>query len=623
MKPSASTTDPLAELRLWVTVFILAAAFFVGMEWLFFATKPSFLNVFVFGGVVRVFGATLLPLIAGGTFLLAMCSVVARIPVPFLGGACRASMHALPTLVLSASALLLLDNFTTTVLGWGIASLRGGRLPYAAGVLAGVVFVWWEIRRAAAWLRLDDAASRVARMFAVGFVAMAGVGAAIEIMAVPAVSQARGRPARLPNILMVGMDGVNADHLSVYGYGRPTTPALTGLALDALVFTNAYSNAGNTGAALTAILTGRLPTDTRVVFAPDVLRGDAAVLHLPGLLRALGYRTGQFAVRHFGASTDFNLRGGFDVVNDRVVAPDSLTSRALQAFGFGGYFMEQIAERLRSRVEALAGHREHSAFAEVTGSLAAEYMDGNRLRQLREFIVGAREPWFAHAHLLGTHGAQFTPRIRRFSAGQAQVSDWMADFYDDAILEADTSIGELLALLRRRELMDRTLIVIYSDHAQASRTDRPVPLLVRMPDGSRHERVGQTVQSIDIAPTIVDALGLRPPDWMVGQSLLRVIPPCRRVFGALAAARVRALRADYTIPVPPFFSLGAISLVQGQQWFELGLNPSTPIISGAIPPLPDALGSCEPLVPASARAAIVEHLNARGYQVPRSISRAK
>jgi hypothetical protein len=51
---------------------------------------------------------------------------------------------------------------------------------------------------------------------------------------------------------------------------------------------------------------------------------------------------------------------------------------------------------------------------------------------------------------------------------------------------------------------------------------------------------------------------------MTGRSLLRAIPRCRRVFASIATDRVHFRRADYTVPSPPFFSLGAVSLVQKQ-----------------------------------------------------------
>ena len=111
-------------------MYTLAAGFFVGMEWLFFLTKPSFLNAFTWAGRWGVFGAALLPVVAAGAFVLVVLDAAARIPISPVQLAARFAMCALPSLVLWAAALLLVDNFTTTLFGWGIASLRGGRLPY-------------------------------------------------------------------------------------------------------------------------------------------------------------------------------------------------------------------------------------------------------------------------------------------------------------------------------------------------------------------------------------------------------------------------------------------------------------------------------------------------------------
>jgi arylsulfatase A-like enzyme len=612
------------ELTPWLTVYVLASGFFVGMEWLFFVTKPSFLNAFTWAGRVRVFGAALLPMCAAGAGVMAVLAAAARIPVWPIQLVCYLGIRALPTLVLSASGLLLVENFTTTLFGWGITTLRGARLPYAAGVLIGVVILWQRVGRWGRALHPASPARRVATAVAVGLVAIAATGAAHEqLTRLPLVRPTPSRPASRPNVLLIGLDGVNAAHLSVYGYHRETSPSITALARDALVFTNAYSNAANTGGALTAILTGRLPTETRVIFAPDILRGDASVLHLPALLRAVGYRTGQFAVRHYAASIDYDMRGGFDVVNGSDTKSGVVSSPALGPFGTGGYFLGQILDRVATRVGFLSGHRERSAFAEVTEPLTAEYMDTARLEELKVFLTEAPEPWFAHIHLLVTHGARFSPRERHFSAGQSQVSDWMTDFYDDAVLDADQSIAEIVALLRDGGVFDRTLVVVYSDHAQGSRTERPVPLLIRLAHASRHGRVHETVQTTDIAPTIVDALGLHPPDWMTGRSLLRDIPSCRRVFASIATDRVHFRRADYTVPSPPFFSLGAASLVQGNQWFILELQGPTPALAAGVNRTSGTDAACTPLTRSAARLLIIEHLRVRGYEVPSSYVSAR
>jgi arylsulfatase A-like enzyme len=604
-----------AALRVWLTIYTLAASFFVGMEWLFFATKPSFLSVLTWGNCLWVLALAVFPLVgAGCAVLLGLSGAMRLLPARAVRIACLWSMRALPTLVLAASGLLLVDNFTTTLFRWGIASLGRGRVPYAAAALIGVIGVWWLVGRWAAGLRARPIPLRVASALAATVVALTASGAALELAAPAGNSHTVDTPTHRPDILLIGLDGVNAEHLSLYGYRRGTSPSLTMLADRALVFTNAYSNAGNTGGALTAILTGRLPTATRVIFAPDILRGDAARLHLPGILQALGYRTGQFVVRHYGAAIDFNMRGGFDIVNGRSVGPQALVTRGLLAVGQGGYLLDQILWRVRSRVEALAGRREASAFEEVNEPLAAQYMDTSRMRQLRAFIEETRQPLFAHAHLMVTHGDRFAPRERRFSAGQEQTAPWMSAFYDDAILDADRSIGEIVTLLRQRGSLDRTLFVIYSDHTQGFRTDRPVPLIVRLPGGARRGRVGETVQTIDIAPTILDALGLRPAPWMTGQSLLRRIPPCRPIYGAMAARRAKFRGRDYTIPAPPFFGLGVVSLVRGSQWFFLSVEPPS-LSGGKLPLLPGAAADCAPLTREEAHGLLLTHLRTAGYEL--------
>jgi len=603
----------------WLAISTLAITFFVGMEWLFFATKPSFLSVLPWGDCLRVLGLAVCPIMAaGGATVIALWGAARLLPLLAVRVICGWIVRALPTLVLSASGLLLVDNFTTTLFGWGIASLDRARLPYAAVALTGVVGVWWLIGRWSAHLRAHAHHRRIASALAATVGVLTAVGATVEVAGSGDTQHEMGFPTYRPDVLLIGMDGVNAEHLSLYGYPRVTSPSLTALAENALVFTNAYSNAGNTGGSLTAILTGRLPTATRVLFAPDLLRGEATTLHLPGILHALGYRTGQFVIRHYGADIDFNMRDGFDIVNGRPVGLQAVLTQEVLPLGLGGYFLDQILWRVSTRIEALAGHGEGTAFEEVNEPLVAQYMDANRMRQFRRFIEETHQPLFAHVHLMVTHGDRFAPREQHFSVGEEQTAPWMPDYYDDAILDADRSIAEILGLLRTRGTLERTLVVIYSDHTQGFQTDRPVPLLVRLPGGTRHGRIGQTVQMIDIAPTILDALGLRPAPWMTGQSLLREIRPCRPVFGGMAAPRIQFQGRDYTTPGAPFFSLGSVSIVRGSQWFFLNLQPAT-LTGGELPLLPGAVAECASLTPHQAYALLLQHLRTAGYKLPATL----
>ena len=112
-----------------------------------------------------------------------------------------------------------------------------------------------------------------------------------------------------PNILLLGSDGLNMNRTSLDGYERDTTPFLARFARQALVFENAFPNGASTASSTTSMLTGRLPAENGVIYPPDIARGDAVYQHLPGLLRRLGYRTGQISIRWYADSAPRKARG--------------------------------------------------------------------------------------------------------------------------------------------------------------------------------------------------------------------------------------------------------------------------------------------------------------------------
>ncbi len=77
----------------------------------------------------------------------------------------------------------------------------------------------------------------------------------------------------LPNIILLGSDGLNAQNMSVYGYERDTTPRIKELAGFSKLAENAFPNAGNSAGSVISILTGKLPTQTRLAYPPDILKG--------------------------------------------------------------------------------------------------------------------------------------------------------------------------------------------------------------------------------------------------------------------------------------------------------------------------------------------------------------
>lgn len=328
-----------------------------------------------------------------------------------------------PASVLGILIMLMADNFANTVLGWSIQRSAGiGRVVAAVLVLGAFVLGW---RTARGWTRFFAAHLRLGTglagiCLAASLVSLVGAGAG-------GISPGKLDPGPLenladplPNILLLGSDGLNANHLSAYGYERATTPNLEDLVSYSLFCENIFANCDHTTGSLTSMLTGRLPTETHVTYPPDILTGNQAYQHLPGLLKRLGYYTEQISIRHYGDSFDVNMREGFDraAFRDRAAAQTSLRFVGLVGQE-AGLFFETITDRIRVRLAHVVGLGVlPSAYQEaVHADRLTGHTDAQRYQGLVEVLRTAPEPFFVHTHLMATHGAHFTPSMQHFSAG--------------------------------------------------------------------------------------------------------------------------------------------------------------------------------------------------------------
>ena len=596
-----------------LTVF--AVLFHVLMEWLFFVTKPSFLTPLPTSEKALLPWAASFPLLAGALALLLALTLVARIG-PRTEKICLLLARGVPALILAATLLLLLDNFTRTLFGWGSASLEGSGKAIPLLVFALLAFFTW--RWIGGWAegiaksRIFQMAALIALLISAG-AALAQAGDGRAPVGLPKSAGGEDRP----NILLLGSDGLNAKRTSLFGYERDTTPFLARFAREALVFENAFPNGASTASSTISMLTGRLPAETGVIYPPDIAKGEAVHLHLPGMLRRLGYRTGQFSIRWYADAADLNLQGSFDWANSRSTAP---VERAASLDRFGqtsAYFLGLMRGRLAERLLPLfveSAAPKMDPFKDVHGSNIPAHGDDDRLRELFQFIDESDGPFFAHVHLLGTHGWKFKPRQRVYSAGKAQKETWMTDFYDDAVADFDRSLAQVVGFLEREGLLEKTIVVIYSDHGAKFTTLDRLPLLFRFPDGARAGRVRENVQNLDVAPTLLDALGIEPPSWMRGVSLLRGRPdPCRWIVSAKYDEDALVFNGTFwsSVPSPPWYALRSLSVISGRSAVTLDL-PTGMLNSSRI----DASGDeCPVLDPGRVRTFLLDHLQASGYQV--------
>lgn len=323
-------------------------------------------------------------------------------------------------------------------------------------------------------------------------------------------SPAETRPGR-PHLLFVMIDTLRADHLGVYGYGRPTSPFIDKLAERGVTFVNAYSVAPWTNPAIAAFFTGYHP---QAVF-PPALHREAIHQALPsGLstlaeqLRSEGYHTIGL-VDHPGISPKLGYDRGFDVY--------------LLLYEEGGFDMWSTTE--------------------------TSFVLQTVMKQLDDFAslveTDDREPrFFIYLHLVYPH-RPYTPApqyAEMFGPGFENIRPeerrGVINRYDGEIRQTDDLLAAIAAELETRSLLDETAILITSDHGEAFWEhgfeehgkmfyDEAIKIpLVLIPAGGRSDepaRVRTPVSNIDVFPTLLDLAGAPLPAGIGGKSLLRYL----------------------------------------------------------------------------------------------------
>ena len=620
--------DDTSTARAWMiqtVLIVLVVYFYILMEWLFFVTKPSFMSSVSLSGRVKMLLAAPAPFAVMAAALSLLCMILTRlIRERRFNMVCMGIVRAAAAVVLAAAFLLLIDNFTYTVFDFGIR-LAAGVWKIAYGILLLLLIVLsFRLLKSIGGVLAPPVAHRTVVI----------VTAAVMAVSVIAMLSARGSSgpadigggsvARLedrPYIFLISSDGLNAGHMSLYGYHRKTTPYLDRLAGDALVCENCFTNAGTSGASIASMLTGKLPTQTGLIYPPEILKGIDAYQHLPGILRSCGYKNIDISVRHHADPEDLNMRNSFHWANFRQLKDTRESTPLASLLGQeSSYFIQRMRERVTERLLHVAGRRAmEDPLGEVVGKKGREFgKDAERIKSFFKHVRSSNSPLFIHMHLLGTHGPMFDPARKVFSRGKFQGEPWMDDFYDDAILTFDNQVKMIVGGLTKRKIRDRSVVVILTDHGQGFTVSERLPLIFLFPGGRHRGRITSNGQYLDVAATILDYIGVEQPDWMGGTSLISgEIKPDRLIFTANPKHRIildgdGQRVASRSVPKPPFYSLKAMGAFYCHNYYELDLERlllDVSDIEGHTAPCPEE----ELPDPQEIGRAIVEHLHRNGY----------
>jgi len=340
--------------------------------------------------------------------------------------------------------------------------------------------------------------------------------------------EAPGASARRVNVVVVTADALRRDHLPLYGYERPTSPELDHLASEALVFERAFAQAPSTKPSIASLFTSRFPSQHGAVGNEDAL--DPSLPTLAELLQRAGYRTGAF-IENPIIGAEFGYQRGFD---------------------------DWAQDGRRHRKRARASER----MQDVDGAIALW------LRRHRH------EPFFLYLHFIDPHSPYGAPPpyLGRFGGGEVdertlKVGDAPRGdereaqaSYDEEISYVDGRFGSVIAQLRELALLDTTAVVFMADHGEGfgehgyihhSRSVYSdlvdIPLVIRFPARVASGRSDRLTQHVDLAPTILDLVGIGAPPGFEGTSLLAEPDADRAVFvehlrgGGAWGARQRAV----------------------------------------------------------------------------------
>lgn len=390
----------------------------------------------------------------------------------------------------------------------------------------------------------------------------------------PAVREARDSRALAspragaPNVLLLIWDTARAASMDLYGHGAETTPFLTRLAANGVVFERAFATASYTLPSHASLLTGRwaheLSSDWRVP-----LNSEPATL--AEVLRSAGYRTGGFSANRHYVTREYGLGRGFmhfdehrlgfqQAVRSSTLGRMIATSRVVRDLLS---FDDDLARvHAADHHRALLGwikrdpRRPYFAFVNFMEAHTPYLPQPPFAQRFGWYREGATRAERRQVQVIGRNEPEQLPREAALHSQRA---------YEASIAQLDDAVARILDDLRSQGLLENTVVIITADHGEEFGehgifghgnslyvASTQVPLVMVHPGLiPPARRVSQAVSIRDVPATILDLAGLGTP--LPGESLrpLWESPGSRKEYPVLSE-----LRYDPRLPESSLASRG-------------------------------------------------------------------
>ena len=346
---------------------------------------------------------------------------------------------------------------------------------------------------------------------------------------------------RRPNVILIVMDAVRADHFPSLGYSRMTTPCLDEFSKGAITFKQAVATSPWTLPSHTSLFSGLYCSEHGVW--TDEQKVDESVPLIASLLNRNGYSTAGFTNNPWASSIS-SLDRGFDTFVEvhREMRKGGKTRSAWRKIRSLFSMLDYGAEATNRHVK--------DWLRSVKGSGAPVFIFANLMEAHSPYT--SKRPVHAkfsehpiRAILTSRFSRRSNNHIGKMAIGSLEPTpeyfDSMIGLYDSAIYYLDHKIGELFDFLKENSLFDETMIIVTSDHGENFGEHRSpcggvltahrfclydtllrVPLIVKLPFGERGgEQVHQQVQLTDVVPMILDVANIDlPSPWETDSGIL-------------------------------------------------------------------------------------------------------
>jgi choline-sulfatase len=331
--------------------------------------------------------------------------------------------------------------------------------------------------------------------------------------AAPSTKPAASAGNRL-NVLLITIDTLRADHLGAYGYKRKTSPRIDALAREGVAFEGAYTYWPKTRGSFVALLTGRLASQTGYSKTHPQLLGMNPTL--ASVLKAAGYATSA-TVDNPNVARAFGYAKGFDSYRETWeetgLATEVARAAAITEDGVRALVAARPEQPFLLWLHYVNPHAPYTPPAPFdTAFLDDDAKAGPHLEVVPGDHGGIPKKWAV--------------------AGQDRLGYYVAQ-YDGEIAAVDREVGRVLDALRISAVKDQTLVIVTSDHGESLGEhgyffdhgedlfdpSLRIPLVLAGPGVRAGHRSPLFASTLDLVPTVLDAVKVSYPPDLAGKSL--------------------------------------------------------------------------------------------------------